>query len=284
MLDKVRSSSGKIYLNGTLVVHANSTPKKSIVDVDSRNRTKRSYKISFKAKQKIYDAITYQNHTSVRSSDLHHCFLTLTFRGWDYPTNPNPIVTSFFDRWKKRGARNYTWIREVGKRGSKCHYHATVVAPYLHISEINRVWCDCRGSFSANAVRTAPGRGMVIRNVIKARQYVAKYMTKASTDDQKKVKGRVYAVSNDLIFDPLSVDAPLAYSLMHDQYRSTGWTHRGDFATVGQIKADKSVDIYSQVQEILKDKSRDEKQREYNRLLRKQRNDLKRESMAQTLF
>lgn len=251
MSDKVRSSSGKIYANGTVVIYADSLGKKSIVDVDSRNRTRRTYKINFKTKQKLYDAITYQNYVASREPGLHHCFLTLTFDSKCIPDYPNRCVSDFFDRWKKAGARNYTWVREVGSKGGLVHYHVTTVAPRREIGKINDSWCDCRGSYSPNAVRTAPNRGMVIRNLVRAKQYVSKYMTK-SDEDQSHVKGRIYGVSNDLIFEPLKVDSAWAASLIHG-WQSTGKIHKGDWSTIGKIRDDWSLNVYNETFELLQE-------------------------------
>jgi hypothetical protein len=242
-LDKVRRTAGKLYLNGTVVIHPDNSGMTRRFG-GSRNRTRRTYKLSFKAKNKLYDAITYQHFNAASSGGLYHCFLTLTFSSSSIPDNPNACVSEFCNRWGKQGAVSFTWVREIGGSGGLVHYHVTSVAPFREVSAINRTWCDCRGYYSPNAVRTGEKTGMVIRSLTKARKYVAKYMTKSSTDDQRLIKGRVYAVSNDLVFEPLSIDSGIATSLMHDRYRSTGWIHRGDFATIGQLKTDKAINTY----------------------------------------
>jgi hypothetical protein len=275
-MDKVRSSSGKLYLNGTVVHYADSLGNTTRFN-GSRNHSKKSYKLNFKQKQKLYDAITYQHDQANRNGLLHHSFITLTFDGSRIPDNPNSCVTAFFNKWRKRGATSYTWVREKGERGNLVHYHATTVSPKFPINSkagwnINQCWCDSRGYYSANAVRTATvfdclschrqyrnhkpkschcGKSnfrsfnsMQINSLISARKYVAKYLTKDDTKTENDGLGRVYAVSNDCAFEPVPVSGFTALSLMNDKFWSTGWTHKTEFSTVGQVRADLSPVLF----------------------------------------
>lgn len=272
MLDKVGNSSGKIYLNGTVVIHANSQGNLTDRFGDSRNRKKRVYKLNFKSKQKLYDAITYQNFMASHDADLYHCFLTLTFKRSNIPSNPNEAIGEFFQNWKKSGLRNYTWVREIGSKGLLPHYHITSVATHRPIKAINRSWCSVRGYFTSNAVRTAPNRGMVIHSLDSARRYVAKYMTKAEETQEVKLPGRIYGVSNNLVFDPLTIDSTFAGGLIHDPWYSEGRIYRGDFSTVGHIQGGwKSISLYEDLKtEIMNQKDR-ERQRELDRMIREQK-------------
>lgn len=260
MLDKVGHSSGKIYLNGTVVIHAATPGNLSDRFGDSRNRSERVYKLNFKSKQKLFDAITYQNYMAGHDPHLYHSFLTLTFKRGFVPVNPNEAVTSFFSDWKKRhGLENYTWVREVGARGNLPHYHVTVVAARRSVAAINRSWSTARGYYTSNAVRTAPGRGMVINNLASARRYVAKYMTKCEETQAVKLPGRIYGVSNNLQFEPLTIDSTFAAGLIHDPWYSEGRIYHGDFSTVGYLQPFKSVTLFEEIQsEVLKERERRE--------------------------
>ena len=247
-MDKARNYSGKTYLNGTVVNHVvarcTRTEFGQADATDKRNRVKRQYRIKSKQRNKIYDAITYQNWDASRSNDLHHCFITLTFARDRIPENPNQCVSTFFDKMVKRGCKNYVWVREIGTKGHLVHYHATYVAPRLPINtkkgwSINRCWCESRGYYSGNAVRTERRSGLVVKDVVRARQYVAKYMSKAEAN-QDHVKGRIYAVSNDLIFEPAVTREAvyIAAHLCNADFFQTDW------ATVGYVQPQLAVNWY----------------------------------------
>lgn len=247
-MDKARNYSGKTYLNGTVVNHVVSRTTRTEFGqeeaTDKRNRTKRQYRIKTKQRNKIYDAITYQNWYASRERDLHHCFITLTFARERVPENPNQCVSDFFDKMGKKGCENYVWVREIGTKGHLVHYHATYVAPRLPINtkkgwSINRCWCESRGYYSGNAVRTERKSGLVVKDVVRARQYVAKYMSKAEAN-QDHVKGRIYAVSNDLIFEPAVTREAvyIAAHLCNADFFQTDW------ATVGYVQPQLAVDWY----------------------------------------
>lgn len=265
-------------------------PKRSIERTENRNRTERSYNIRFKQRMKIYDAITFQHVQAANDPHLNHCFLTATFRAGNVPANPNNVFSDFCERIRKAGFLNYVWTRELTKLGT-VHYHFTTVGPKRPINSksgwsINQCWSECRKDYSPNAIRSStiffcrncgaravtnkkpccnqinfkPVNQMVINSIDNARGYVAKYISKMGSFDEKSKKfvcydqsrigGRIYAVSNDLIKPPL--DYPQALDLCYMPYYSDGKDVRKyDFSSVGGIKYKLAPQVYSEIEKLL---------------------------------
>lgn len=266
-MNKTPQSRGKYYLNGTCVQYA-VPPILTNDQIEARNEkaretrerrkaeglTDRSYSIKFKQRMKIYDAITYQHFQASADPLLYHCFLTATFDSRRVPDRPNVVFSNFLDKIRKAGFKNYVWTRELTKIGT-AHYHFTTVGPSLPINRkkgwsLNKAWCDSRGYFSGNAIRSSINpitkrSQMVIHSLIDARQYVAKYISKAN-NDQKQLPGRLYAVSNDLNFPPVGVKDAVGLAI-HPFYSDKRDLIRGDFATIGGVRPEFSYILYEEL-------------------------------------
>ena len=245
---------GKLFLNGTVV---DWFPRRNTkLETPNRNHSKKAFRISFKQRMAIYDAITYQNYQASQQNNLYHTFLTLTFPKDNVPYRPNDCVTQFFKQIKRKGFVNYCWTREIGEAGGLVHYHFTTVGKYTPIATLNQVWGKCRGHEAPNALRSSinPLTGkaqMVIHNLHAARAYVAKYMTKdyhgkcvtPSAEFVTQPPGRVWARSHDLNFPPVSL--PDATGLARHEYYGSGRVFESDFARVGSVKSKHAYYLYS---------------------------------------
>lgn len=285
-------TKGKYYLNGTCVNYAAVPPLISIDQTEERNYRERSFRIGFKQRMKIFDAITLQHYEASRDPSLYHCFFTATFSSDSVPDNPNNVFSKFLDKMRKAGFANYVWTRELTQKGTP-HYHFTTVGKKKPINatkgwSVNKCWCDSRGYYSSNAIRSStiwicqnracrrrhihevvncidcgyPVKKInqaVIHDIRSARAYVAKYIAKAE-GDQRHVKGRTYAVSNGLTsHPPLDIDDALMYVYGFGGFFSDGRDVRQyDYAKIGNIKPEQCDFVYNQYreQQILDEKRR----------------------------
>ncbi len=255
-------SQGKYYLNGTCVQYA-VPPISRVHEQEVREYTKRSFKIGFKQRMKLYDAITLQHFQAASDPNLYHTFLTATFEAGNVPDNPNNVFSDYLDRMRKAGFINYAWTRELTKKGTP-HYHFTIVGPKRPINakkgwSINKCWSDARGYYSGNGIRSSinpiSGRSqMIINSLWHARRYVAKYISKAN-EDQSSIPGRIYAVSNDLQNCPPIPEPHAIHLANHPLYGTKNDFHRGDWSTIAEVKPEWSKHLYDQLAQSYRDRA-----------------------------
>lgn len=274
------------------IPHNRKPPKRN-----EKLNAKKDFKMKFKQKQKLYDAITYQHFKQATNNHWSQCFFTLTLSSPQPSSKSTEQIGRFMDKLRKHCKRiqvaaeidqdffSYVWVREQTKKKVD-HFHCVCVLPCFPIPKrerkhplakysipffftgeteskyatLNKMWCDCRGQYSTNAVRISRDKhgnlAFMINDLKAATRYVTKYISKS----EENTNTRTHAISNNLVkwTQPLPLDD--FYGLVMSPYYSQGvWSKEEkkeipyiekDFCSIGKLYPQKAFDVYNEVLQI----------------------------------
>lgn len=190
-----------LHRNGDLV---KTLRKGCIEEIEKRNYTDRTFKISYPVYRKLAGAAMEM----FRQAKNEIIFLTYTTSKIIEHEKINKAWSKHLCNLKKTYKVNsYLWVAELQKRGA-IHYHCLFDIPYIDIRTLNDSWNNSISHLtngSKCAVRISPEYGAIVKSPERAVKYLCKYFSKAILTPLDKFYARVYGISHNINLEPVEL-------------------------------------------------------------------------------
>lgn len=206
-----------LYVNGDITTSLG-TGKSDVGDLTKMGNMDKTYKIDSSAYRQIVSACI----KLVKTAQNKAIFLTITYPYYPEEQEAQKIFTNFIKNLKKTyKLEYYVWVKELGDKKGKLHYHLVGDYPYVDIRSLqksfNSAVRNINGTveLSNNSIRLPPRgtRRTVVEDAGRMARYIGKYLSKSA---KQSWQSPCYAISKRLFPLGIEIDEEIAANLIYN--------------------------------------------------------------------